>query len=331
MTDIIKWTGGKITKPGIYSNIPIDVYHSDCCDAPSVSSSNLRTVVNESPADYWDTSYLNPDAEKSEFIENEALLLGRAVHHLILGQANFAAEFIIQPETYVASKGPDKGEKKKWTYAASDCKEWRDLQRKAGKSILTVAQVEIIKGMAKTLARDEMVKLGLLNGLVEHSIFWKDKKTGIWLKIRPDTIPVIVRGGSSVDVSDLKTIVGVAYEDMEKSYDENGYYMQAALIREGLKEVLKMSVSTFTLQFVEKKRPFSTRPVILDEDDLDLGDTANRTGLDVMARCINDNSWPGPGRGPGRDIMEKLKLGKFRRERIEARIMRLKDTFEIKG
>lgn len=331
MVEIIKWTGGKITKPGIYSNLPIEVYHSDCCEGPSASSTNLRTVVNESPADYWDTSYLNPEVEKAEFEESEALLLGRAVHHLILGQQGFAAEFVIQPDTYVPTKGKDAGEKKKWTYAAEDCKAWRAVQRKAHKSILTLAQVETIKGMAKTLARDDMVKLGLLNGLVEHSLFWRDKKTGIWCKIRPDTIPVLVRGGASADVSDLKTILGVDYSDMEKSYDENGYYMQAGLIREGLKQVLNMSVSTFTLQFVEKKRPFSTRPVILDEDDLDLGDTANRVGLDVMHRCLLDKSWPGPGRGPGRDIMEKLKLSQFRRDRIEARIMRLKDTFELKG
>lgn len=322
---ILKWKGGKITQPGIYSDVPIDVYHSDCCDGPSASSSNLRAVVNESPADYWDTSYLNPEVEKKEFEESEALLLGRAVHHLILGQKNFAGEFVIQPSKY-----PDaKGGQSKWTYAAEFCKDWRAEQRKAHKSILTAEQVETIKGMAKTLAKDEMVKLGLLNGLVEHSLFWKDKKTGIWVKCRPDTIPVITRTGASVDVSDLKTILGVDYSDMEKSYDENGYYMQTALIREGLKEVLGLEVATFTLLFVEKKRPFSTRPVLLDEDDLALGDQANRTALDVMARCMVAKSWPGPGRGPGRDIMEKLKLSDWRREKIEARLMRLRDTFEL--
>lgn len=334
MVEILKWDGkSKISKPGIYSNVPIGVYHSDCCEGPSASSSNLRTVVNESPADYWDDSYLNPHVEPKPFEESEALLLGRALHDLILSQGGFSTSFVIQPEVYVSDKGPDKGEEKKWTYAAGFCKAWRDIQRKANRSILTMAQVDIIKGMAKTLARDTLVKEGILNGLVEHSLFWRDKKTGIWLKARPDAIPVSVkmlaRGGASVDVSDLKSIAAVDYIDMENSYDDNGYYMQTALIRQGLKEVLNLSVSTFTLMFAAKKRPFSTRPVILDEDDLQLGDDANRVGLDVMARCIKDGEWPGPGRGPGRDVMEKLKLSEFRVNRIRARIDRLKDTFEL--
>lgn len=329
MVEIIKWTGGKITKPGIYQDVPIDFYHGDCCEGVSVSSSGLRKIVNDSPADYFEESYLNPDNSKKEFEESEALLLGRAVHHLILGQANFGATFIVQPELY-----PDaKGGQSKWTYGAQFCKDWRDEQRKAHKSILTLSQVETIKGMAKTLARDTLVKEGLLNGLVEHSLFWKDKKTGIWLKIRPDAIPVSVkmlaRGGASVDVSDLKSIIGVDYIDMENSYEDNGYYMQTGLIRQGLKDVLNLSVSTFTLMFAAKKKPFSTRPMLLDEDDLALGDAANRVGLDVMHRCIIDKTWPGPGRGPGRDVMEKLKLSEFRVNRIQARIDRLKDTFEL--
>ena len=324
MNAILKWDGGKITKPGIYADVPIDVYHDDCCDGPSISSSGLRTIVNDSPKHYWLTSYLNPDAPEQE--ESEALLLGRAVHHLILGQKNFAAEFVIQPLKYVH---PKEGEKA-WSNNAQICKDWRAEQKKKHKSILTATQVEKIKGMARSLAQDEMVKLGLLNGLVEHSLFWRDKKTGIWCKIRPDTMPVLpALTGASADICDLKTILGVDYIEMHNSYKTNAYYMQAGLIREGLREVLSVDVSTFTLQFIEKTEPHCTRPVILDEDDMDLGDEANRVGLDVMARCMVMKQWPGPGRGPGRDLMEKLKLSDRAREEIEQKLMRLRDTFEL--
>jgi hypothetical protein len=313
-----KWDGKKITKPGIYSGIPIETYHGDICDGPSVSSSGLRKIVNDSPADYWDGCYMNPDADPFE--ESAALLMGRAVHHLILGEKNFAASFVIQPDTYVHEKDGVKP----WSNNAKVCKTWRAEQKEAGRSVLTKGDVETIRGMAKSLARDELVNAGILNGLVEHSIFWKDRLTGIWVKSRPDTIPT-----HSGDVADLKTIMGVDYQDCVRSIDDNGYYQQAGLVRQGLREVLGIEVSTFTFMFAAKKRPFSTRPMILHDDDMALGDQANRVGLDVMARCLREKVWPGPGRGPGRDIAEYVRLSDFARERVEHRLMRLKDTFEL--
>lgn len=312
------WDGKKITKPGIYSGIPIETYHGDICDGPSVSSSGLRKIVNESPADYWDGSYMNPAAEPFE--ESAALLMGRAVHHLILGEKNFAASFVIQPDTFVHEKDGVKP----WNNNAKVCRAWHAEQRAAGRSVLTKNDVETIRGMAKSLARDELVNAGILNGLVEHSIFWKDRLTGIWVKTRPDTIPT-----HSGDVADLKTILGVDYSDCTRSLDDNGYYQQAALNRQGMHEVVGIPVSSFTLMYVAKKRPFSTRPMIMKDEDMALGDLANRTGLDVMARCLKEGVWPGPGRGPGRDIAEYIQLSQFARERIEHRIMRLKDTFEL--
>lgn len=327
MVEIVKWDGGKITKPGIYSGVPIDFYHGDCCEDISISSSGKRTIVNDSPAHYFENSYLNPENKDAAENESKALVLGRATHHLILGEKNFASSFVIQPDEYVHPKDG----KKAWSNNATVCRDWHKEQRAAGRTVITKADVETIKGMAKSLAKDEMVRMGLLNGLVEHSIFWKDKKTGIWLKIRPDTIPTLPHkiGGHSADVSDLKTIQDVDYFDCSKSLEERGYFMQAALIRQGLKEVLNIDVATFSLVFVGKKAPFSTRPMLLDDEDLALGDICNRVALDIMARCLKDNSWPGPGRGPGRDTIEKVVMSKFARERVGLKVMRLCDTFEL--
>jgi hypothetical protein len=328
MVEIIKWDGKKISKPGIYRDIPIDDYHGDICDGVSVSSSGLRAIVNDSPAHYFENSYLNPEkAATAAGEESKALVLGRATHHLILGEKNFAASFVIQPDKYTHPKDGVKD----WNNNATVCKDWHAEQRAAGRTVITKGDVETIKGMAKSLAKDEMVRMGLLNGLVEHSLFYKDKATGLWVKTRPDTIPTQPGkiGGHSADVSDLKTIVDVDYSDCAKSLEERGYFMQAALIRSALKIVLDIDVATFTNVFVGKKAPFGTRPMMLDDEDLALGDICNRVGLDIMARCLKDNSWPGPGRGPGRDTIEKVVMGKFARERIGLKVMRLCDTFEL--
>lgn len=325
--DVIKWDGKPITKPGIYSGIDIETYHTNLCDGPSISSSGLRKIVSESPADYWATSYLNPARDEDDDTEeSSALLLGRAVHHLILGEKNFRDSFVIQPETYIHPKDG----KKPWSNNATVCKEWRAEQRKAGRDVLTKSDVDTIVGMAKSVGRDELVQAGILNGLIEHSIFWKDKKTGIWLKARPDNIPAhaMIEGGASADVSDLKTIINVQYKTCDKANEDRGYYMQAALNRQGLAE-LGIKVSTFTLVFVGKKKPWSTRPFVLKEGAMDKGDDVNRLALDVMAACLKSGDWPGPGRGPARDIAEYLDLSDWARERVDATMQRLKDTFAL--
>lgn len=327
MHEIIRWTPDfRVTRPCIVSGMPIDVYHGDCTEGPSVSSSGLRTITGESPADFWDKSYLNSESEPQE--ETKSLIMGRAVHHLILGQEKFSESFVIQPETYFHSK---EKATKPWSNLATDCKNWNAAQKQAGRSILTPSDAETIRGMAKSIARDEMARAGLLNGLTEHSIFWKDKTTGLWCKIRPDTIPVLNIAGASADIVDLKTIESVVYEDCSRAYQNYALFQQAALIRQGLKEVLNISVSTFTLFFVEKKRPFSTRPMLLKDADMDLGDQANRVALDVMHHCLLHKTWPGPGRGPGRDLIEYLGLSDAGRERIDASVQRLRDTFELRG
>jgi len=284
-----------------------------------------RTIISDSPADYWDRSPFNPDRDENGE-ESSALLLGRAVHHLILGEKNFANAFAIQPTEYVDPKDG----KKKWNNNASACRAWHAEQKKAGRDVITGADVETIKGIAKALARDALVQDGIMNGLVEQSLFWKDKKTGIWVKARPDNIPThgLATGGASVDVADLKTILCVDYFDCQKSIYERGYYQQAALNRQGFREVLNMDVSTFTFMFAEKKRPHSTRPMILKAASMDKGDEANRVALDVMAYCLKEKTWP--GRGPARDIVEYVELNQWQIDRIDAQIQRLKDTFALK-
>jgi hypothetical protein len=43
---IEEWNGATITSPGVYSDVPLDIYHSqEICDGPSVSSTGLRRVL----------------------------------------------------------------------------------------------------------------------------------------------------------------------------------------------------------------------------------------------------------------------------------------------
>lgn len=320
-----KWDGRQISEPGIYTNMPNEAYHNAFICAgdqpipdgikiegiksygPSISSSGLRAIFNQSPAHFFLNWGGNPKMVERE--DAAHFRVGRAVHHLMLGEKFFSKLFAVQPTEW-----PDKdGILSAWHNGRTVCKAWNAAREGEGRAVLTKADVVAIKNMVIALEHNPIVQAGALNGLIERSIFWQDKDTGIWLKSRPDSIP-----GDSGDFVDLKTTVSTQWRDMVRTLGDLGYHAQGSLICEGARTVLKVKNPTFTLIFAEKKPPYCTRVVTLKENDLALGDRQNRKALDTFADCLKNNDWPGPG-GHQQDAMH-IELDDRARQRIQDRI-----------
>lgn len=309
MLKTIAWDKTPITKAGLYGGMSLDLYHSaHICDAPSISSSGLRKIFNESPAHFYAEWVGNP--ERMEQKDKRHFIVGRAVHHLMLGEPFFAKLFAIQPEEYEDEKT---GEIKKWHNGAGACKRWQAERMKEGRSVLTSGEIENIKGMAQRLGSNPIVRHGALNGLIERSIFWRDKKTGIWLKSRPDSIP-----GDSGDFVDLKTSTSVQMPDIVRTIGTLAYHQQGALVRQAAREVLGIDKPTFTLIFVEKDPPYCERVVTLKDADLDRGEKQNRYALDQFAECLKAKHWPGPG--GDREDAEYVELSEYEHKRIDDKL-----------
>lgn len=265
-------TRPKIDKPGRY-RVPLDYYHSDCCAGPSISSSGLRTIFMKSPAHYWCESYLNPAREERD--ETEALILGRAAHHLLLGEDEFSTLFIARPD--------------KWdSWRTNDAKGWRAEQESSGRTVLLPAQLEQIRGMAKSLAAHPLVNAGILNGEIEQSLIWKDKETGVWLKARPDAIP-----NDSGDMADLKTTSFVGFE-LDREVSKLRYDVQAALTKWAAREVLGIEMESFSLVFVETKPPHCVDVLTLAKEDIQTAEQDLRTAVRTFAWCAEHDNWFGP-------------------------------------
>jgi hypothetical protein len=291
---IRKWDGLPVAEKCCISDMPIAAYHGpNPAIGSSISSSGLRAVFQDSPLHYWVGSHMNPHRDPEQD-ESSALVMGRAVHHLALGEADFNLHFVVQPETYTDAKT---GTEKKWTGQATVCKEWATAQTRA---ILTASEFEAVRGMLGTLEwqgphldsgllQNPMMKLGVLNGLIEHSLFWQDEKTGIWLRSRPDAIPM-----DGDDASDLKSTRSVAYNEIERAIGDRGYDLQAALVRQGMREVLGRDMKSYSLIFVQNSEPYPTLATVLREQDMDEADKDLRVAIDTFARCLEQNRWPGP-------------------------------------
>lgn len=298
----IRWDGAPIAAPGVYHDLPIARYHrGDIAVGPSVSSTVLRQMWNQSPRHCWAHNPLNPDRIEDE--DTEAFVLGRATHHLICGQINFADEFVVRPEEIEGAK---------WHGNRTVCKKWVAARKREGKSVLTPDQAVQIRGMAVALAEFPLMRQGILNGLIERSMFWQDRETGLWLKARPDAIP-----SDSGDFADLKTTGSVLYRDLQSSIAAYGYQQQAALVIEGAK-ALDIPAETFTFLWVEVKPPHCVRATQVKDEDIARGMQQNRMALRMFADCLAAGSWPGPG--DDRADAEYVELPDWKRKQIDDRL-----------
>ena len=263
----------KIIKPGQYERVPMADYHGDLCAGPSVSSSGLRTIFTQSPAHYFVTSYLNPDREEEE--DKEAFVLGRAAHHLLLGEDDFSTSFIMRPERFDS-------------WRTKEAKEWKAQEEANGRTVLLPSQFDQIRGMARSLAKHDLIEAGILNGQIEQTLAWRDKETGIWLKARPDAIP-----SDSGDGADLKTTRHFGF-DLDNSAAKLRYDMQGALVKIGFKEVLGLTLQSFSLIFVETKKPHCVDVLTLHGEDLEQAEKDLRVALRTFAHCLETGDWFGP-------------------------------------
>lgn len=277
--------GTRIAEPGIYSNIDLEEYHGDLCLGPSISSSGLRKIENESPAHYWAESPLNPKRGPKE--DKKTLNIGQALHALILGEDHFHERFVVRP-----SKFSD--------YRSNAAKEWKAGVIAESKVPLTMADVEIIGCCAHQLANEPLVESGILDGLVEHSLIWKDQETGIWLKARPDTLNL--HADSLVDV---KTIASADQQSCQRAIADHGYHMQLALAAEGIEILLGRAIPNdgFLLIFVEKEKPFLVNLKPLSAEAIYRGRQLNRRAIRKFADCLEKDYWPGyPDSGTTADL-----------------------------
>ena len=284
--DIIPYDGKQITVNGIYSGVPMSLYHDlrllFANDRPAISSSGLRKIVKLSSAHFWATYCYNPRHDPEDREETAALALGRAAHLLLCRQPDFDRQFIERPEKY-----PD--------YRTKAAREWRDEQHAAGKTILTALQIKTIRGMVTTLGKSALFLAGILDGYIELSLFWFDPQTRVWLKARPDVVP-----NDSGDYVDLKTTLLAHYPVLQASIAEYGYDQQAALIMFTAQQ-LGLPVESFSFLFLEKSAPYCAATVELKGEDILLGDQLNRRALQIFAanwenfRRDPEYQWPGPG------------------------------------
>lgn len=320
---VTPWDGKMITRPGIYSGVPMWAYHEPLINPKlghSVSRSRLWTFFNKSAAHCWDESPYNPDRNPDAGKESDPLRFGRAAHHLLLGEDDFLDHFVIRPEKYPdgAVYPSEAGAMKPWSGNSTWCKAW--LADNTDRTLILTSELERIRGMANGLMANPLVRAGILNGLVEHTIVVQDPDSGLWIKIRPDVMP-----NDSGDFGDLKSAADVSDESLEESIGRDGLFMQGGMTAWACRLLPEpIELQSFNLIFSEKTRPFCSRVRALKPHELDFGETCARAAAKAYVRCVERSVWPGPG-GEETDA-SYIEMRPFTRARLEQKLKLMETT-----
>ncbi|WP_280194199.1 PD-(D/E)XK nuclease-like domain-containing protein [Nocardia farcinica] len=260
------------TVPGIYPDIPIEVYHGDLA---SLSFSWAKKLLPPSCPAKFHAERTSQRGYVKHFND------GHAVHTRVLGEG---------PEIVVID-APD------WRTAAARAA--RDQALAEGKTPLLKHEDEMTRAMAAAVHDHPQAAALLAEGKAEQSLYWVDPETWIRLRTRPDWITE--QRGRRVFV-DYKTTKSAAPGIFRASAGDFGYHQQAAFNVAGAREVLDEDVRVvFIAQ--EKEPPYLVSVHEWSPEDLEIGAALNRLAIDIYAACMAEDYWPGYG-----DDIHQLRL-----------------------
>lgn len=283
-----------ITAPGAYPDVSAESYHRDAnlLPGPSLSSSGAKVLLAKSPYHFWWDSPMNPErpAEASKPHFN----VGKAAHDLILLSERWPAHYHVTSEGFTRAKSKQMGDE----IAAAD------EAIKAGKTVLSFNQAQVVEAVAAAIRRNDLAVATLTNGATEETLVWKDPLTGVWLRARPDFRPhSIVEKREVMVVPDLKFVAPshASPDGFSKAIWNFGYAQSAAFYADGIHAVYGVRPTHWLHVVVEKPEigveaahaPYTVSLYELPGEDIERGRVLNRRAIALFAECLKRGKWPG--------------------------------------
>lgn len=259
-----------MNEAGIFLDLSAWDYHAR---KDALSSSEIRDL-RDSPGHYQ-FYRANPKPK------TDPMRAGDRVHTALFEPELYAAKYIIELETEPGVRLPKRSDdqKEKWAEFEAGLEEWQD----------EVSREEFEEGLeiADELREHELVKAILATALfTEGSLFWKDKRTDVLCKARPD-----IYVAKHKMLLDLKVVNKGNERAFSAAIQEHGYHIQAAHYSEGLR-FFDQPVEKASYIVVERKKPRVIQTYTLADAELAAGIEERKALLDLFVECTGSGSWP---------------------------------------
>lgn len=234
------------------------------------SSTQLKYLLDTS-SHQFKRKYVDKDLEKES--ATSRMLIGSAVHSLLLDLSNFRSDFLVMPPLNLRTKsGREERDKLLKTYAH--------------KMVLTEEQFGEAQLMAQSVLENERARKVLGGTVKELSIFWKCAYSGLNFKAKLDAL-----GDRLVE---LKTTDSGRKDDFEKqSYDMN-YDLSLWHYMTGINaspELKRTDQATFVV--VENSSPYISEVYEVHESMISVGQAKWLQAVDQLADGVIRGYWPG--------------------------------------
>jgi hypothetical protein len=204
--------------------------------------------------------------------DTAALRIGNLIHTAVLEPHRFADEYIVAPKF---DRRTNAGK-----FAHSQFQ-----STLAGRIAVSEDEEAMAYAMASVVHGNDLAAALLDDCVIEESIYFTHKSTGLQCKVRPDAW-----NGSIV--IDLKTTKDACYPAFQRSAFQYGYFLQAGMIYEALRSV-DIVMEKFVFLAIEKKAPYPMAIYTLDDEAIDYGVNQFNSLMEQFANCHEKNKWPG--------------------------------------
>jgi len=245
-----------------------EVYHA----GPGLSSSVLKKF-SLSPAHVYVAI-----TERHE--PTKAMKFGSMVHDFILLPDEFSSTYHTDDFALALCKADAKAPRSTNVYKNA-VREWK--LKNQGCEIVTQEDINICKSMHEAVCKHKVSSKLLSGGKSEQSIFWKDVKTGVLCKCKPDYL-------SDKYLVDLKTANSVAHEDFSKTSYTLGYHISLAFYQQGIKAVLGIEPPAI-LVALEKEPPYGVIVYPFGQDEIMHGHMLCGHFLKQYKQCVDSDNW----------------------------------------
>jgi exodeoxyribonuclease VIII len=262
----------------------------------SVVSKSHLDLVARSPLHYW-ARYVDPKRVEPE--PTAAMLLGTAVHTLVLEADQFADRYVAAPE----------GIDRRYKAGKELFAEWE--AQAAGRTVLAKADADLIQAMGRAVHGHPAAAYLLgLPGKAETTHMWTDEATGLECKCRPDWL---LDDGSLI--VDLKTTEDASPAGFSKSIAAYRYHVQAAHYLTGVERATGRRPEQFIFICVEKKAPHAVAVYAADAEMVAAGQVTAARDMLLLAECRDADYWPAYS-----DQIETISLPAWMRPRADGSV-----------
>lgn len=296
----------EVTQPGVYPDMPPELYHSDPVPGGSLSSGGARRLLPPScPAKFrhW-LDHGDPASRVCEF--------GNAAHLEVLGRGTPVARIDAHD------------------WRTKDARRQLAEAREAGLTPIHDEEYDRLQAMAAALRADETAAPFFEpgSGTPEQSLFWPDGEFGIWRRARLDWVPTWFYPDGRLVIADYKTCASADPVKLQRTLVDQGYDQQAAWYADAAVALgLAPEGVAFVFVFQEKTPPFVVSTLMADVVVLERGRALNRLAMALFAECRRTNRWPGYVEGVGVLSLPRWVESEFEADR-EAGVY---DAIETKG